>query len=151
MNRARLRLGRRSIIGQSYLLTTITQGRRRWFEQHAAAVMVMQAFARMDEDGTTHSLAYVVMPDHIHWLMELRSHSLDYVMQRFKSRSALQINRTLGRVGRLWQSCYHDHAIRSDESLLRHAMYIAANPVRAGLAKNIGDYAHAWCRWEVAG
>ncbi len=106
-------------------------------------------FRRIDAEGLTHSLAYVVMPDHIHWLVEIRAFSLDHIMQRFKSSSALRSNRTLGRTGRFWQSSYHDHAIRSEESLFRHAMYIVANPVRGNLASCVGDYPYAWCRWEI--
>ncbi len=112
MNRARLRLGRHSRIGQSYILTIVTQGRRHYFDDATAAQVVMEVIRRLDADGLTHSLAYVVMPDHVHWLVELRAFSLDYVMQRFKSSSALRTNRMLGRSGRFWQSSYHDHAIR---------------------------------------
>ncbi|ARQ88977.1 REP-associated tyrosine transposase [Stenotrophomonas maltophilia] len=149
MNRARLRLGRHSRIGQSYILTTVTQGRRRYFDDATAAQLVMDVVRRLDTEGLTYSLAYVVMPDHIHWLVELRAFSLDYVMQRFKSSSALLINRMLGRSGRFWQSSYHDHAIRSDESLLSHAMYVLGNPIRAGLTAQLGEYPHAWCRWGM--
>jgi len=106
-------------------------------------------FRRIDAEGLTHSLAYVVMPDHIHWLVKIRAFSLDYIMQRFKSSSALRINRMLGKTGPFWQSSYHDHAIRSEESLFRHAMYIVANPVRANLASCVGEYPYAWCRWEI--
>ncbi|HBS57341.1 MAG TPA: hypothetical protein DEA38_16640 [Stenotrophomonas sp.] len=151
MNRARLRLGRHSHIGHAYILTTVTHGRRRYFDDPTAAQTVMDVLHRIDTEGLTHSLAYVVMPDHIHWLVELRAFSLDYIMQRFKSSSALQINRRLGRSGSFWQSSYHDHAIRSDESLFRHALYVLGNPVRAGLTTQLGEYPHAWCRWELAG
>lgn len=151
MSRARLRLGRHSRIGQTYILTTVTGSRRRYFDDANAALMVMDVVRRIDAEGLTHSLAYVVMPDHIHWLVELRAFSLDYIMQRFKSSSALRINRMLGRTERFWQSSYHDHAIRSDESLFRHAMYVMANPIRAGLATQLGEYPHAWCQWEIDG
>ncbi|MDV9042484.1 transposase [Stenotrophomonas sp. RAC2] len=151
MNRARLRLGRHSRIGQSYILTTVTHGRRRFFDDATAAREAMDVFRRIDAEGLAHSLAYVVMPDHIHWLVELRAFSLDHIMQRFKSSSALRINRMFGRSGRFWQSSYHDHAIRSDESLFRHAVYVLGNPIRAGLTAQIGEYAHAWCRWEMDG
>ncbi len=151
MNRARLRLGRHSHIGHAYVLTTVTHGRRRYFDDPTAAQVVMDVHHRIDTEGLTQSLAYVVMPDHIHWLVELRAFSLDYIMQRFKSSSALQVNRMLGQSGRFWQSGYHDHAIRSDESLFRHAMYVLGNPIRAGLTTQLGEYPHAWCRWELAG
>ncbi len=130
MNRARLRLGRHSRIGQSYILTTVTQERRRYFDDATAAQEVMDVFRRIDDDGLTHSLAYVVMPDHIHWLVEIRAFSLDYIMQRFKSSSALRINRMLGKTGPFWQSSYHDHAMRSEESLF--AMRCTSSPTRSG-------------------
>ncbi|MGE6334152.1 REP-associated tyrosine transposase [Stenotrophomonas sp. NPDC077659] len=149
MNSARLLLGRHSSIGLSYLLTTVVQGRAPMFACDAAAVLAIREFQRLDQEGFTRSIAYVVMPDHIHWLVELRAGTLENVMKRFKSRTALQVNRSLGRVGRFWQACYHDHAIRSDESLYRHAMYLMGNPIRAGLATELGQYRHAWCEWEL--
>ncbi len=57
----------------------------------------------------------------------------------------------LGKTGPFWQSSYHDHAMRSEESLFRHAMYIVANPVRGELGELRGEYPYAWCRWEIDG
>jgi hypothetical protein len=45
-----------------------------------------------------------------------------------------------GRCGPLWQTGYHDRAIRDGEDLLPFARYIVANPLRAGLVEKIGDY-----------
>jgi hypothetical protein len=39
-----------------------------------------------------------------------------------------------------------DHALKRDESLLEAARYIVANPLRAGLAEQAGEYPYAWCR-----
>jgi len=149
MNSARLLLGRHSRIGVTYILTTVVHGRAPLFASDAAAVLASREFQRLDQEGVTRSIAYVVMPDHIHWLVELRAGTLETVMTRFRSRTAQQVNRSLGRVGRFWQACYHDHAIRSDESLYRHALYLMDNPIRAGLATQLGQYRHAWCEWEL--
>ena len=119
MSRARLRLGRHSRIGQSYILTTVIQERRRYFDDATAAHEVMDVFRRIDAEGLTHSLAYVVMPDHIHWLVEIRAFSLDHIMQRFKSSSALRINRMLGRTGPFWQSSYHEGSPPFSRTLTR--------------------------------
>jgi len=89
------------------------------------------------------------MPDHLHWLMELRGGTLAECVALLKSRSSRLLNRRLERQGPLWQRGYHDHAVRSDESLHEKAMYIMANPVRAGLASTLGEYPHAWCRWPL--
>ena len=34
----------------------------------------------------------------------------------------------------------HDHAVRSDEDFRALARYVVANPLRAGLVSQIGDY-----------
>ena len=147
MQNVRLLLGRRSSVGLSYFLTTVVDGRAHLFADDEAAALAIREFQRLDQEGFTRSMAYVVMPDHIHWLGELRAGSLETVMKRFKSRTAQQANRLLGRAGRFWQACYYDHAIRSEASLYRHAMYLMANPIRAGLATQLGEYRHAWCEW----
>ncbi len=86
------------------------------------------------------TLAYVVMPDHVHWLLVLDVESLPNVLRRFKSCSARSVNAYLGRDGRFWQAGYHEHALRREENLRTVARYIVANPLRAGLVKRIGDY-----------
>ena len=149
MQNIRLLIGRTSSVGLCYILTTVVDGRAPLLADDAAAALAVREFNRLDQEGFTRSIAYVVMPDHIHWLVELRAGTLENVMKRFKSRTALQVNRSLGRIGRFWQACYHDHAIRSDESLYRHAMYLMGNPIRAGLTTQLGEYPHAWCEWDV--
>ena len=86
------------------------------------------------------SLAWVLMPDHLHWLFVLEDGDLGAVMRRVKSRSAIGINRLLGSTGRVWQKGYHDHGVRAAEDLQAIARYIVANPVRAGLVRRVGDY-----------
>jgi hypothetical protein len=46
--------------------------------------------------------------------------------------------------GSLWQPGYHERVLRDDESTLAVARYILENPVRAGLAKALGE-------WPLAG
>ena len=85
-------------------------------------------------------MAWVVMPDHLHWLFQLKEGTLARTIGSTKSRSALAINRATNNQGALWQSGYHDRAVRDGEDLRNIARYIVANPLRAGLVNNIGDY-----------
>ena len=80
------------------------------------------------------------MPDHLHWLIELRTGTLAGCMQILKSRSGRSIAGRVDASAPIWQPGYYDHALRGDECLRTQAMYIAANPVRAGLATRIGEY-----------
>jgi putative transposase len=66
-----LRNGRYSCPGQIYLVTTVTYGRERLFEDYAWARTVVHALRCASEQGLAHTHAYVVMPDHLHWLMSL--------------------------------------------------------------------------------
>jgi REP element-mobilizing transposase RayT len=93
-----------------------------------------------EKNGVAQSLAWVVMPDHLHWLVTLQSGSLSALMQRIKGHSAISINRALNCQGQLWQNGFHDHALRKDEDVQTVARYIVANPLRAGSVEKIGDY-----------
>ncbi|HEL3158608.1 TPA: transposase [Stenotrophomonas maltophilia] len=145
----RLRCGRFSRSGNVYSLTTATLGREPLFADAADMAILIDTLRFVERRGFSHSLAWVVTPDHLHWLMELRSGTLAECMSFLKSRSSRLLNRRLERQGVLWQHGYHDHAVRTDESLHEKAMYILANPVRAGLACVVGEYPYAWCRWPL--
>lgn len=133
--------GRASIEGQIYLITTVTSGRERLFTNlhHGRIVVRTLHCATISERAAT--LAYVVMPDHLHWLLQLRAGgNLSEVVRRVKAQSALQINRTRGIGGAVWQPKFHDHALRREEDLRDVARYVVCNPIRAGLVRRINDY-----------
>jgi len=96
---------------------------------------------RVHDEGLIESLAWVLMPDHLHWLFGLTEHAdLKKVMQLVKGRSAHYINERLSRKGKIWDKAYHDHALRKDEDVKRVARYIVANPLRKRLVNKIADY-----------
>ena len=68
-------------------------------------------------------------------------------MKTIKARSALTLNRYLCQHGGLWQRAYYDRAASKDEDIRQTARYIVANPLRAGLVGDIGDYPHWDCIW----
>ena len=91
-------------------------------------------------DSHVETLAWVLMPDHLHWLLQLGDATLGEVVGSMKSRSARAVNARLARMGNVWQKGFHDHAVRAEEDLRALARYVLANPLRAGLVKRIGDY-----------
>jgi len=143
-----LRRGRHSLHHQVYCITTVTRGRQPLFTDITAARLLVHELRRLHEQGDVISLAWVVMPDHLHWLIQLNERwSLSTVVKTLKARSALSINRHLCQHGSLWQRAYYDRAARKDEDVRQIARYIVANPLRAGLVRNIGDYPHWDCIW----
>ena len=134
-----LRTGRHSMIGQTYMVTTVTWQRSKIFSRFELGRCVTRSICA---SPYAHTLAHVVMPDHFHWLFELKDRSLSEVVQRVKTESAKQINHTLNRPSaKIWQPGFYDHALRRDEDLRAAARCIIANPLRAGLVDDIGQYA----------
>jgi putative transposase len=131
-----LRKGRHSQIGHTYQVVLSTHNKQPIFINFNLARKMVLALLESDNNNLTHTLAYAVMLDHIHWLFELKAESLSRCVQRVKS----QVSREIGY--KIWQKGFYDHGIRSDESLIRTARYIVANPLRAGLVSKIGDYPH---------
>ena len=81
-------------------------------------------------------LAWVVMPNHVHLLVEIRQTPQTELLKNWKGYSARCINRLLGRRGKLWQDDYWDRYIRDEEHFCRVVHYIEWNPVKAGLVKS---------------
>ncbi|CAI8797196.1 transposase [Pseudomonas sp. IT-196MI5] len=135
-----LRRGRYSKQGRGYLITAVVHQRRRIFADWRLGRLLVEEFRRAHEQKWVNSMAWVIMPDHFHWLIQLERYTLAQLMQAIKSRSTLTINRALNESGAFWQTGYHDRAIRDNEDLLPFARYIVANPLRAGLVEKIGDY-----------
>lgn len=136
----RLRIGRYAEPNRIYLLTTNTLDREPVFEDFVLGRLVVDQFRSAQDQGWANSLAWVVMPDHFHWLIELEHGSLGELMQKTKSLSKRAVNMSSGRKGSLWQPGYHDRALRWEEDLVKLARYVVANPLRAGLVKRLGDY-----------
>ena len=135
-----LRAGRFSQQNGIYFITVNTDQRIPWFQVFAFARIMCGNLEHPASLADANSLCWVVMPDHFHILLQLGTTSLQSVMKRLKSRSAVQLNHEIGRSGRFWSPGYHDHALRQEEDMLNIARYIVANPLRAGLATRMGNY-----------
>ena len=139
-NSYRLRLGRHSETDRAYFVTSVVYDRHPVFSDWRTGRLLVAEFRHAHEQDLVESIAWVVMPDHFHWLMQLKSDNLGKIVGAVKARCTQAVNRKTGRRGRLWQTGYHDRAIRDGEDLKPFARYIIANPLRAGLVERIGDY-----------
>jgi REP element-mobilizing transposase RayT len=78
--------------------------------------------------------AWCVMPNHVHVLIEpQQGWSLSTILHGWKSFTAKQANRILGRNGVFWQPEYYDHLIRDEPEYLHSVRYIEQNPSVAGM------------------
>jgi len=138
---AELRKGRVSEVNRVYHLVFSTKDRVVVFDDFNKARRLIYFLMQDECMGRTRTLSFVVMPDHIHWLFELKDGSISGAVQRVKS----MFSKWLGE--NVWNRGFYDHAIRADEDLANVARYIVANPLRAGLVKRVGDYPHWDAVW----
>jgi putative transposase len=94
-----------------------------------------------------HLLAYIILPDHFHWLMQVDDPSGNFsiVMRSIKANFTLEYKKLYGikTPYKLWQARFWDHVIRDEQDLENHFDYIHWNPVKHGYVKNPDEWKHS--------
>ena len=80
-------------------------------------------------------IAWVVMPNHVHVIVEIWQTPMEEILQSWKSFTSKAANKLLKRNGTFWQAEYFDRYIRDEEHLRKAIHYIEWNPVKAHLVK----------------
>jgi len=100
-------------------------------------------------DGRRYQLhAWVIMPNHIHILVEIGDTSLAKLMQSWKQFIARQANKILRREGTFWQREYWDTYMRDTAQTLKAVKYIENNPVKAKLVHATKDWQWSSARFR---
>jgi putative transposase len=128
---------------QRYSVTICTAFRHAVFTDE---IVTAGCMLQLRHSATLHQfalVAYCFMPDHVHVLVYGTSErsELPVFIARYKQLTGFQFRRQVGRG--LWQPGYYERILRDNESTTLVARYILGNPVRAGLAKCIGEYPFA--------
>ena len=96
---------------------------------------VQRYWEQIDIEGLS-VLEFVVMPNHIHLLLDLNNIPLGDIIRQFKTLTTLQYINGV-REGlfprfekRLWQRNYFDHIVRDTKDFLRIEEYIKNNPAQ---------------------
>jgi len=108
----------------------------------ADCAMIVQSELLRSDGDQYRLLAWCVMPNHVHVVLEQDS-DLAGIVRRWKSWTAREVNRATGQSGRLWRREYYDRFARTHEHLQTMVNYVEANPAAAGLVNSI----EAW-RWS---
>lgn len=86
-------------------------------------------------------LAFCLMSNHVHLVIQVAEHPLSRIMQNVSFRYTRYINARKKRIGHLFQGRYKAILVDVDHYLLELVRYIHNNPVRADLAKVADHYA----------
>ncbi|MDY0022230.1 REP-associated tyrosine transposase [Arenimonas caeni] len=143
----RVRLQRRSVPGQTYLLAVSTLYCRPVFEDDEAARAVCRVHTAHWPWRDSTVLAWVLMPDRWQGLVTLGERdSLSTLVGRFKSLTSRAVEDRHRVNGWLWGRGFEDRVLRPDEAPMAAARHLVGAPLRAGLVRRLGDYAY----WNTA-
>jgi putative transposase len=133
-----------------FLVTVATRDRVNVFAVPTYADTVVDCLGLCRHQYNYAVYAFCLMPDHVHLLLTPweSGTGLPQFIGAFKSLSTRAFWNCGGN-GRLWQTHYHDHILRSEESVLAVAEYVLDNPVRSGLTAGRGEYRYAGTMDEV--
>lgn len=103
------------------------------FNDDRCAKVVQDALRHFD--GERYDLhAWCVMPNHVHAVFQAKGdHSLHEILHSWKSFTANQCNKLLGRTGAFWMDESFDRLVRNDAEHAKYVDYTLNNPAAAGL------------------
>ena len=82
-------------------------------------------------------IAYVLMPNHYHLLLQAQTDSLSHAMQLFSISYTKAINKRIQRTGSVFEGVFQAKRVDRDEYLLHLSRYIHLNPYTSYIVKDI--------------
>jgi putative transposase len=89
---------------------------------------------------------YCLMSNHIHMVIRPREGTISRIVQSLLVSHTQRYHRFHRSGGHVWQGRFKSPVIQDDEHLLTVLRYVEANPLRAGIVKQAGEY-----RWSSFG
>ena len=129
-----LRAGRHFTAHHHFHITMVTDRRQTLFQNKDAAKTLIEFMRYQHDVGNVKSFAFVIMPDHVHWLIESIDGRYDRCIQQVKSRTSRSLQR------KVWQRNYFDKEIQTERQLHQTIHYILRNPIEAKLTHSLKDY-----------
>ena len=140
------------IPGGTYFFTVVTYNRRPIFKEPNAINALEDAIAYTMQRHPFDIVAYVIMPDHLHYIWTLPPGDDKYSMRWRLIKSHLtrhwakdmersqNVSRAVKGEKDVWQRRYWEHLIRNENDLNQHIDYIHYNPVKHQYA----DFPEQW-------
>jgi putative transposase len=142
--------------GASYFFTVVTEQRRPIFRDAWVVALFESSLARIRVRHHFDVEAYVILPDHIHFIWTLPNGDANFSMRwrlikeaftKSYLRDQLAPKRSASRQSKgeqaIWQRRFWEHVIRDERDYASHVDYIHYNPVRHGHARAVRDWPHS--------
>ncbi len=115
--------------GNIYFLTHVTYNRHNILLNHFN--LLWDSINKYQNETNFELIAWVVLPDHMHMLIDPKENNLSTLMKKIKlSFSMKYLKEQNLKSGKVWQNRFWDHIIRDQNDMNRHIDYIHYNPVK---------------------
>lgn len=119
-------------MNQHRLFDALDEGYGACLLEHPKNRAIIEAALMHFDDGRYRSGDFVIMPNHVHWLVQPRpDYRLEDILHSIKRFTARRINQQSNQTGALWQKSFYDHIVRDEKELSHIRNYIADNPSKA--------------------
>jgi putative transposase len=129
--------------GEIIFITQVVKDRKYIFHNPFTLGLLQTTFENVKTIHPFTMLAYVILPDHFHVLLEPTGQSnFSQIMHSLKSNFTKAYKQELNIQNSLtfWQRRFWDHIIRDENDLENHIHYIHFNPVKHGYVEDPAEW-----------
>lgn len=131
--------------GAGFHITARTQGGAPWFDPPMRD-FICEALAAVQRRCDVKLFAFVIMPNHLHLVVQQGDYPLDRFMQPLLTRVAMRVQLKYELLGHVFGRRYWCHPCLTTDYLQTCIAYVHRNPVRAALCAIAEEY-----KWSSAG
>ena len=128
-------------------ITCNTKNRLPYLQAEDDVELFFNTLHRVQEIHSFRLLAYVILPNHFHWLLQLENDESNFstIMHSTKRNFTLNYKEahSIDQSFKLWQARFWDHVIRNENDLQNHFDYIHWNPVKHGYVASPDEWPHS--------
>ncbi len=138
---------RLQVPGGIFHITLRGNNRRRIFDDATDHHRYLQERQQGFREHACSLLAYALMSNHVHLLLQDHQGTLSRLMQVLNARYTRYFNRRHQCIGHLYQGRFFSRLVDRDEYLLEVSRYVHLNPVRAGMVRRPEEY--SWSSYRA--
>ena len=130
---------------RTFFATTKTSEGRGLLQSERNATLLIDVLRSYVAANKSRLHDFVVMPDHLHLLLTVgEGMTIEKAMQFVKGGFSYRLKKEHGYMGEVWQRGFSESRVEDQQGFVRHREYIAANPVKAGLAESPEAYPYCF-------
>ena len=127
-------------------ITQRASGAEKLFHEEDDYLEMLARLKQINQNHEIDLISFVLMPNHLHLLLEQNEANLHKAMRELFSRYARRHNKKYERKGHLFGGRYRQAVCLDESYFIAVSLYIHLNPVRAGLVAHPREYRWSSCR-----